>query len=123
MKKLVKPKKQKKSYYQKKCDKRIQEIGSKVWQRCEVCGCKMSVLHHFFPKSSHSHLRYYWNNLVPLCHSCHFKHHTKYEPSIHAKVIQLRGDDWYKELLAEDRKYRKMDIGFYKDKLRELEIL
>lgn len=57
---------------QKKADKLLQEKGREKYSKCEVCGGKMSCLHHFFPKSTASALRYDWDNLIPICNNFSF---------------------------------------------------
>lgn len=122
IKKLV-GKKFKRSYYEKKCDRKMQEIGHKVWEKCEVCGMPQQVMHHFFTKKAHPGLRYYWKNLIPLCNGCHFQHHKVSNAKIHATIILNRGEDWYHELEVEDRKYAKKDLQYYTKVLNDLEIL
>lgn len=108
------------SIAQKKCDKVLQELGRKKYKECEVCGKPISCLHHFFPKSISSRLRYEWDNLIPICVSCHFQHHTSYNPSIHATIIIKRGQEWYDRLNNIKRDYVKTNLKYYQDKLEEL---
>lgn len=119
---LKKPKPKKLSYYQNKADKLLQELGRKTQQYCEVCGKPMSCLHHFFPKSMASVLRYNLKNCVALCAGCHLRHHSG-DPNIHAKIIRLRGDDWLDELILEKRVYFKPSIGYYKDIIEKLKLM
>jgi 5-methylcytosine-specific restriction endonuclease McrA len=81
----------------------------------------MSCLHHFWPKSKSSALRYDWDNLIPICHKCHLAHHTG-DPSIHAEVIKIKGADWYDRLeRTKDRTIVKTNKGWYESKIAALE--
>lgn len=112
-----KPKKEKShdgAWWQKKCDGHMQDIGRMLHQFCEVCGSKNEVGHHFITKSLSSFLRYEFRNLVPLCHSCHFKHHISSDPSISATIIAKRGMGWFSWIESVRRNEMKMGIGDYK---------
>jgi hypothetical protein len=85
------------SYYSKKADKLLQELGRLKFSQCEVCGQPMSCLHHYYPKSSAGNLRYNWLNLIPICQKHHFLHHNG-NPDIHNRVNEVRGAKWLKEL-------------------------
>lgn len=85
------------SYYSKKADKLLQELGRLKFSQCEVCGQPMSCLHHYYPKSSAGNLRYNLLNLIPICQSCHFKHHNG-NPDIHNTVNKKRGSHWLRDL-------------------------
>lgn len=84
------------------CDKLYQEIGRKLYKECMVCGEPMSELHHVFPKSRSMNLRYSLSNGANLCRSCHYKHHLG-DPSILARIIKERGQEWYEELEKQSR--------------------
>jgi 5-methylcytosine-specific restriction endonuclease McrA len=86
------------SYYSKQADKKLQILGRLKFSKCEVCGKPMSCLHHYYPKSSAGNLRYNWLNLIPICNSCHFRHHKQGNPDIHNLINKKRGDEWLKEL-------------------------
>jgi 5-methylcytosine-specific restriction endonuclease McrA len=73
-------------------------ILKSVDYKCEVCGGVANQVHHYFPKGQNGHLRYCWANGVPICPSCHVKHHRTYNPSIHATVANKRGRKWYEKL-------------------------
>lgn len=97
---------------QKKADRLLQEKGREKYSKCEVCGGKMSCLHHFFPKSTASALRYDWDNLVAICQSCHFRHHNG-DPRPHATVMLKRGEQWYKRLLKKKSILIKTNKKYY----------
>lgn len=102
------------------CDKSMQVAGMKKFKECEVCGKPAHCMHHFFPKSTSSRLRYDWDNLIPICQGCHMRHHTAGDPTIHATVIRKRGDDWYDELEQTRHEIIKVNVEYYKLKLEEL---
>lgn len=102
--------------YTKKADKCLQEWGRRTFNRCEVCGSpEYSCLHHFFTKGSSNNLRYDVDNLIPICNSCHYKHHQRSDPTIHATVIFKRGKQWYMNLVKKKNAYKKVNVKFYKD--------
>ena len=119
IKKLVKPKKVKLSTLRNKCDKTLQEAGRKVYEGCLVCGRPISCLHHFYPKSMSNTLRYDWENMIPLCQSCHFSHHNG-NPDIHAYVIKIKGEQWHCSLKAKKTKITKISKGYYLQVLEQL---
>jgi hypothetical protein len=47
-------------------------------------------------------LRYSIANGVPLCRSCHYKHHLG-DPRILTAIIDARGREWYDELDRQSR--------------------
>jgi len=111
------------SYYSKKADKLLQEIGRQKFDACIVCGKPMSCLHHYYPKSSAGNLRYNWLNLIPICQGCHFRHHNGY-PEIHNKVNEVKGAEWLEEL-QEARKVQNPKCNtrnYYLDKIEELKL-
>lgn len=42
---------------------------------CAKCGNLGEEVHHVYPRHSHPHLIYKWNNLMTLCKECHAKEH------------------------------------------------
>jgi len=82
-----------------KKDKELQTEGREKFKNCEVCGNVMTCLHHFFPKKLSDKLRYEWDNLIPICSSCHLRHHRAQDPTIHATIIKQRGWRWYNKLI------------------------
>jgi len=51
----------------KKCDKLMQQIYTKKYPKCDICGAPTHCMHHFVEKSRSSRLRYEEENLIPLC--------------------------------------------------------
>jgi len=119
---LKKPKKKSLKSLQNKADHLLQELGRKLNQNCEVCGREMSCLHHFWPKSMAAILRYNLKNCVALCAGCHIQHHSG-NPSIHATVLEQRGEEWLQELVVIKRQYFKPSRSYYEDIIRKLKLL
>jgi hypothetical protein len=109
------------SQLRNKCDKLLQEEGKRRYRKCEVCDNPISCLHHFFPKSTSSRLRYDWGNLIPICNGCHMRHHQAGDPSIHAKIILNRGQNWYDQLDRTRHEIIRVNKGYYEEILEELE--
>jgi len=57
----------------------------------------MSCLHHYYPKSTSTPLRYDFDNLIPLCAGHHFQHHNG-NPEIHNTVNMKMGLEWVENL-------------------------
>lgn len=113
----------KKQQLRNKCDKKLQEIGRLLYQKCEVCGKPMSCLHHYHPKSTCSALRYNIKNCIPLCAGCHFSHHNG-NPEIHNTINKIRGEEWIEELRTIKRNdFVKDTIERYETVLKNLELI
>ena len=124
IKPLLKPKKKKPlSYYRKKADKLLQELGRETYDRCLVCGGEYSCLHHYCYKSQSTALRYDWENCVPLCISCHHKIHAGKNDTIPGLISIIKGEKWLRDL----EKKRKEGAGeyfsrsWYEEKIEYLE--
>ena len=120
---LQKPKKKPISYYSKKADKLLQELGRLKFDKCLICDSPISCLHHYYPKSSAGNLRYNWLNLIPICQSCHFRHHNGF-PEIHNTVNKRRGDKWLEELkqAKQTPNFQCNTKGYYVAKAEELKL-
>ena len=90
--------------------------------KCEVCGNKSQQVHHFFPKGQFGHLRYDNDNAISICNACHFAHHHKGDPTIHAKIIEKRGKEWFNKLKNKSRKSPSsyQTIGYYQEVINKL---
>lgn len=108
------------AYYRNKADKAIQNEGRKRYKKCEACGKPMSCLHHYYPKSMASVLRYDWDNLIPICQGCHFRHHNG-DPSIHNKINEKRGQQWLNRLKKKKQQIIKVNIAYYKEIIEKYE--
>jgi 5-methylcytosine-specific restriction endonuclease McrA len=94
---IARPKKVKLSTLRNKCDRKLQEVGRGIYNKCMVCGGEYSCLHHVFPKGRSSTLRYCWDNCIPLCAGCHLSHHTG-DPRIHNEAVKIKGQEWFDRL-------------------------
>lgn len=83
---------------EKKCDLLLQKKYTQKNPKCLVCGGVTNCMHHFIPKSQSNELRYSKDNLIPLCSSCHCRHHLSGDPSIVGKIIAVKGMDWFDDL-------------------------
>jgi len=102
------------AYWRKKADKACQEWGRKTYKKCLVCGKPISCLHHYYPKSTSSALRYDEDNLIPICVGCHFSHHNG-NPAIQNKINEVKGEDWLKRLKKKKESYVKTNVKYYQD--------
>ena len=89
------------------------------YPNCLVCGKVATQAHHFFPRSSSFRLRFYPLNLISLCQSCHFAHHTKSDPRIHIIIKEKMGIEWYNDLLGKRDEILKNTLV----NLREIEMM
>jgi hypothetical protein len=81
----------------KKADKALQEWGARNYHACLVCGGEYNCLHHYYPKSVSSTLRYDKDNLIPICIGCHFRHHHG-TPEIQNQINKIKGSQWLENL-------------------------
>lgn len=93
---------QKKKRLRNKADRIIQELGRETYDSCLVCPEPISCLHHYYPKSTCSALRYDWENLIPICQGHHFSHHNG-NPEIHNRINEIKGLEWLEALRIKKR--------------------
>lgn len=105
-----------------KADKMLQELGRSLYSSCEICGGQYSCLHHFWPKSTATTLRYNLKNCIAICQGCHFRHHNG-DPTIHATVIEKRGWDWYNDLFKQKHALTKVSKAYYEGVINSLKII
>jgi len=103
-----------------KCDRKMQEIGQNNNPRCLLCANPVQIMHHFFPKSVSSFLRYNWDNLIPLCNGCHMRLHQSGDPRYEQRIIAAKGENWYENLEIHARDYQKVNVGYYKEVYQNL---
>ena len=131
IKPVLKPKKNKKQsigYWSKKADKKLQELGRDMYAEkgCIICGGEYSCLHHIVRKSTSTHLRYKWKNVVPICVKHHFKIHNS-EPTdaktLMDRIIEIKGIAWYEDLMAERKSgaYTNASYAYYRSIYENLE--
>lgn len=111
IKPIKKPAKKKPlSYYQKKADRLLQELGRMLYKNCSVCGGEYSCLHHFIKKSQSTALRYDMENMVNICNRCHCGIHQGKNDVITAHIVLSKGQDWLNRL---EEKKREGAGGYY----------
>lgn len=106
----MKSKKSPRTVLKRHLDRLIQQIYVKKYPKCLVSDDPTDVMHHFVPKSRSLYLRYDVRNLIPLCKSCHAKHHWG-DPKIHAIILKKKGWDWYENLNKDRQKVMKNTMG------------
>lgn len=101
-----------------KSDKLFQQVGRQLYNSCLVCGKPISCLHHYFPKSTCSALRYDIQNGIPICAGCHLQHHSG-NPAIHNMINRIKGKKWLEELEAKKRNlFVKTNIAYYENVIK-----
>jgi len=100
------------SQWQKKCDALLSPIIIKLFPRCLLCNRPTQVAHHHVHKSKSSILRYDLENLINLCHSCHFALHQN-ESYYASRIVQLKGLEWFEGLQRKKDKINKVNVGWY----------
>ncbi len=121
--KKTKTRKQSLASLQRKADHLLQQVFTAGNPTCIVCGDKTNCGHHVIYKSQSAYLRYIMDNLVPLCMSCHCKHHQSGDSYILAKIIQVKGDQWMAGLQQTRRTLQKTNKGYLLGVIEELERL
>jgi 5-methylcytosine-specific restriction endonuclease McrA len=121
--KVKKPKAHNASWWQKKCDTMMQDINRANYPKCMVCGKKNEVGHHFITKACSSWLRYKFENLIPLCHNCHFAHHIRSDPYIAGSIRHQKGEEWYAWIEEHRRLPQQTGVKYYQEVYKTLEAL
>ena len=106
---------------QKQCDSLMQETGRKRFPKSLISGLPTQVLHHFVPKSVSSMLRYDWDNLIPLTNAEHCRLHQSPDPTTNARILEIKGMDWFKELKKRSVMYHKVNVAMYEEVKARLE--
>jgi len=114
-------KKSPKRKLQLKADKAMQMWGRRTYKKCLVCGGKYNCIHHYVTKGCSAALRYDELNLIPICVSCHFKHHTSNDPAIHNKINDIKGKAWRDDLQRRRSDYVKTNMEYYRTIIKEIE--
>jgi CRISPR/Cas system-associated protein Cas5 (RAMP superfamily) len=95
-----------------KCDKLLTPIIKLQHPHCIFTGEDTQVAHHAIKKSTSSALRYYLPNLIPLTNQAHLRLHCD-EILWTGKLIQVKGMDWWEDLMEKKNVYTKCDVHFY----------
>ena len=117
---------QKKKRLRNKCDKKYQEIGRMMYEDkgCLICGGTYSCLHHFYPKSTASALRYNIKNGIPICVKCHCRVHSSDDPTINLQIVEIRGKEWLRGLQSVKRNdFVKTSLKYYETVQKNLELI
>lgn len=108
---------------QKQADKLMQEVGKIKYPKSLLSNSQTQVMHHFFPKSVSSMLRYDWDNLIPLTNGEHCRLHQSPDPTTNALIIQNKGGmDWFNALKRRSVQYHKVNRQMYEEVIEKLEI-
>lgn len=99
----------------RKADRALQDYYRTLALNCEVCGGLSDIVHHIVEKSQCLGLRYEPLNLVPLCNSCHAKHHLAGDPNILGTVIKKRGQKWFDNLMKLKVDRKGFEVDFQKE--------
>ena len=93
-----------------KADRALQDWYRKEYRgkKCEGCGRRFQLMHHFIEKHLSAGLRFEHDNLIFLCSRCHTSHHLGGNAAVMAKVILCRGQEWLGDLLLLDRARKGM---------------
>ena len=108
-------------WWRNHADDLMQDCERIRYTKCLVCDQPNQVGHHYYTKQTSSYLRYDWRNIIPLCRSCHFKHHVMYDATIAATIIRKKGQAWHDELERDHHKSIKTGVFYYKEKCEEFE--
>lgn len=103
------------SYYRNKADKALQKSLTAIHQKCDMCGKPVSCMHHFYPKSSSSALRYDEDNCIPVCVSCHLGFHSGRSNDFIGRIIEKRGIEWFNGLQRKRSRIVKPNKKYYED--------
>ena len=102
------------SYYRNKADNIFQKYLREKNPKCLFCGKEISSHHHFFPKASSSALRYLEGNMIPVCYYHHCRFHSKDAAEYAGKLIEIKGNDWFKDLYRRKAETIKPNKSYYK---------
>ena len=108
-------KKSAKRLLQLECDRKMQQWGRLYYKECLACGGKYNCLHHYFTKGSSAALRYDKKNLIPICQSCHYKHHKVDNPTVHNNINDKKGKKWRDDLVRRQHDYVKTNMQYYRN--------
>lgn len=100
-----------------KADDKLQDYYRIIWadKKCEGCGGKMELCHHYILKCHSNTLRFNTLNLIPICKICHSKVHGFHGEIINAQIILKRGRRWLNELRALERIKTTLTINQLKE--------
>ena len=103
------------SKWRNKADKALQQALTELHPFCELCGKPVSCVHHFYPKSSSSALRYEEDNCIPVCVGCHLGFHSNRSADFIGRTIEKRGIDWFNGLQRIRSRIIKPSVKYYQE--------
>ena len=104
----------------KECDGALQRFYTSIYPICLICEAPTDNMHHYIQKAQSNFLRYDERNLIPICMSCHTKHHKSGDPRIVETILIHKGYEWADELEFDRRKIFKFTVEWLEAKLSEL---
>lgn len=98
-----------------------QRVREKWGNKC-ACGCgrKAHTAHHFFGKGAFRILKFDIDNGCPIALGDHIAHHRKGDPTVHQRIIQQRGQDWYDALEKKSKQHFTNNIQWLKEQIKNL---
>ena len=99
----------------------MQQVGKLRNPKSILSGLPTDVQHHFIPKSVSSMLRYDWDNLIPLTNAEHCRLHQSPDPTTNARILEIKGMEWFKELKRRSVMYHKVNMEMYRQVKAKLE--
>ena len=107
-------------WYEKAMEGYEDSVGA---TKCMACDNNAQQIHHFYYKSSYSHLRYDMDNATPLCMHCHFLLHHQDPKKIEELIVAERGKKWNNRLKNKANKrplQGYLTIKYYEDIIKNL---
>lgn len=119
---------------QKKCDQLMQQIYTKKYPKCDICGKPTYCMHHFIEKSRSNRLRYEEENLIPLCFKCHYGVHNSCAGRMLNNVLRSYnfmdaiinkrgGKKWKEKMEKMGREEVKTNLAYYENVYENLSSL
>jgi hypothetical protein len=96
--------------FRDKMIKKLTKENDKIFQ--DICRLKFktcywnhpySCAHHWVRKAQSLYLRYDFNNVIPVCMSCHCKIHQAQDSTLEAEFVLAQGRSWFSEMLERKR--------------------
>lgn len=103
----------------------LDRLVQQLWlpDKCFVCNRQADELHHYIQKGQSSALRWDRNNLIPLCVSCHWKHHRLGDERIHERIEDKKGKEWLIYINSNRNNYFRHTEANLEEKLCHLKSL
>ena len=107
-------------YFRNKADGKLTPIIKLLYPKCLLCPRPTEVAHHHVHKSKSTRLRYEIDNLINLCHSCHFTLHNN-ESYWASRIIQINGLKWFAKLEKMKNEIVKADVYYFQSHYERLQ--